>query len=290
MTVQKKAYAKINLTLELLGTRRADGYHDILSIMHKVPLFDEVTVEAKRGGSGIALTCDRDVCRPEDNLAYRAAKAYLEKYKENGGEDVGIYIDLKKNIPSKAGLAGGSSDAAAVLDALSEAIGNADDAEIEKIASDIGSDVPFCLEKHKCALCSGRGEITQEIKPLCGVYAVIIFPSIDMPTGSVYSEYDKTHGDDYSKNASIKMAEKLNAGESAESVLGLMCNDFSPICEKKCALIAEARKELEDGGAYSQMSGSGSAVFGIFTSESEYLSFSERKKNGNNQYFYLGAI
>ena len=116
MKLTKKAFAKINLTLEILGTRRGDGFHDIASVMMKVPeLYDEVELvpsdSASENGK-IAFTCDKDVCEPEKNLAYRAAKAYYDAVHT---ALAGVSISLKKHIPSGAGLAGGSSDAAAVL-------------------------------------------------------------------------------------------------------------------------------------------------------------------------------
>lgn len=262
MTVTKKAYAKINLTLEILGTKRNDGFHDIASVMHKAhSLYDEVKVSIKDNDKQINLVCDKDVCEPKDNLAYRAAEKFIGLCKEKFGEDFGVDISIKKNIPAGAGLAGGSSDAAAVLDALSELKGGLDENEIFGIALSLGSDVPFCLEKHTCAICTGRGEIIEDIPPLENVEIVFCF-SAPLSTKGIYGEYDKLYGDNYTKDNSKRMAELLKNKAPTEEILTLMCNDFQEICEKRCPDIAKACEKLKSQGYYSQMSGSGSAVFG----------------------------
>lgn len=261
MKVVKKAYAKVNLTLEILGTRRNDGFHDIATVMHKAHnLYDEVTVEIKEE-KGINLVCDKDVCAPEENLAYRAAEKFINLYKEKSGKYFGVDISIKKNIPAGAGLAGGSSDAAAVLDALSELKGGVDENQIFQIALSLGSDVPFCLEAHTCALCTGRGEIIEDIPPLENVEFEFVF-SAPLSTKGIYAEYDALYGDNYEKDRSFRMAQLLKNKAPTDEILALMCNDFQPLCEKRCPDIQAACKRLKDKGYYSQMSGSGSAVFG----------------------------
>lgn len=261
MTVTKKAYAKINLTLEILGTKRNDGFHDIASVMHKAHnLYDEVEVSVKENDKQINLVCDKDVCEPKDNLAYRAADKYIALYKEKYAKDFGVDISIKKNIPAGAGLAGGSSDAAAVLDALSELKGGLDENEIFEIALSLGSDVPFCLEKHTCALCTGRGEIIEDLPPLENVKIEFCF-SAPLSTKGIYGEYDKLYGDNYTKDNSKRMAQLLKDKAPVEEILVLMCNDFQPLCEKRCPDIAKACELFKSKGYYSQMSGSGSAVF-----------------------------
>ena len=262
--VTKKAYAKINLTLEILGTRRGDGYHDIASVMHKAPcLYDDVVVLVSQKLCGITLSCDKDVCAPSDNLAYRAAKAYIDLCAEKNVSVPGVNIDIRKNIPAGAGLAGGSSDAAAVLDALNKALGVLSDEEIFKIAFSLGSDVPFCLEKHTCALCTGRGEIIKELSPLKNTEIKILVPDSPLYTKAVYSEYDRLYGDDYTKSKSLEMAKALEKGEDTQSLAKYMCNDFEEICVRQCPEIAVLCEKLKGEGYFSQMSGSGCAVFGI---------------------------
>ncbi len=262
MTVTKKAYAKINLTLEILGTKRADGYHDIASVMHKArSLYDTVTVTL--ADSGITLECDKDVCAAADNLAYKAAKRFIELYEQKTGKTFGVNIKIQKNIPARAGLAGGSSDAAAVLDALHELTGILAEKDIYEIALSLGSDVPFCLEKHTCALCTGRGELIRDLPELQDVEIVFYLPETPLSTAGIYGEYDKAYGDNYEKKNSITMASLIEKGASLNEILTYMCNDFQVICQKRCPEIAEGCKVLADKGYFAQMSGSGSAVFGI---------------------------
>lgn len=262
MSITKKAYAKINLTLEILGTKRNDGFHDIASVMMKAEnLYDEITLEPK--DAGIVIECDKEVCAPEDNLAYKAAKEYISLYESKYGKTFGVNISVKKNIPMGAGLAGGSSDAAAVIDGLGDLFGGITDAEKHHIAMSLGSDIPFCLEAHKVALCEGRGEIITDLSTLDGVEIKFLLPKTPLFAKGIYTEYDSLYGDDYTKSNSKRMAELIRQKADIDSILSLMCNDFQPICERRCPEIADAVAELKKEGYYSQMSGSGSAVFGI---------------------------
>ncbi len=263
-TLRKKAHAKINLTLEILGTARDDGFHDIASVMHKVPnLYDELTVSVHDASSVISLVCDKAVCAEKDNLAYRAAEKYLAVFAEKTGKQVGCDILLKKNIPAGAGLAGGSTDAAAVLDALRTLIGTLTEDEIDKIALSLGSDVPFCLEKHTAALCTGRGEIMTELPPMENVEIAFIFPETPLSTKGIYGEYDRLYGDDYTKSNSTRLAECLQKRMPLDAWKHLLCNDFMALCEERCPEIRISCEKLAADGYVSQMSGSGSAVFGL---------------------------
>ena len=262
MKIKKKAYAKINLTLEILGTRRADGFHDIASVMLKAKqLYDELCIELTE--QGICVECDKDVCAPEENLAFKAAKKYIELYEKKRGEAFGVNIYIKKNIPSGAGLAGGSSDAAVVLDTLYQQKGALSYEEVYNIAVSLGSDVAFCLEAHSCAICEGRGEIITDLPDIEDVQIKFIFPSTPLYTKGIYAEYDTQNQDDYTKSNSKKMAELIIKGADKKEIFSLMCNDFQSICQKRCPEIQEAVRKLESEGFFAQMSGSGSAVFGI---------------------------
>lgn len=262
MTVTKKAYAKINLTLEILGTKRGDGFHDIASIMMKAEnLYDEIKVSLTEGG--ISVVCDKNVCSEKDNLAYRAAEKFIKLYREKYGKVIGASVAITKNIPMGAGLAGGSADAAAVIDALSQLTEGISEEEKHRIAESLGSDIPFCLEKHKVSLCEGRGEIISDLPDIENVEIKIVKPEMPLFTKGIYSEYDSLYGDDYTKSNSVKMAELIREKADADEIFSLMCNDFQSICEKRCPEIASKCKILSDEGYFSQMSGSGSAVFGI---------------------------
>lgn len=268
MTVTKKAYCKINLTLEILGRARGDGFHDLKTIMHKIPLGDIVELEVCSGDGVITLSCDKALCDTEDNLAYRAAKIYLEAYKKNTGRSADVCIKLTKITPSGAGLGGGSADAAAVLDALGEGLGGVTEKEILLLASELGSDVPFCLERYTSAYCTGRGEICREISRLPkGVSIVIAKPEEGINTKGIYGVYDEKFGDNYSKSKSDDM-EKALLSASLSEIAECTTNDFECVCIPRLPQIDDLKKSLISLGAVcSQMSGSGSAVFGLFDSE-----------------------
>ena len=263
MTTSKKAYAKINLTLEILGTRRGDGFHDIASVMHKVTsLYDEVSVCTK-DEPGLALICDKDVCAPEQNLAWRAAVAYAGAASQKGKTIPGLLIELKKRIPSGAGLAGGSADAAAVLRALDEMCGVLSEKELFALALSLGSDIPFCLYAGECALCTGRGEVLEPLPGLKNVQIEVCFPKTPLFTSGIYAEYDKRHGEDYTKNKSRLLAEALKGEAPLQAYKHLLCNDFQELCEERCPEIVTLCEALSREGYAAQMSGSGSAVFGL---------------------------
>lgn len=176
-----KAYAKINLTLEVVG-RRDDGYHDILSVFQTVDLFDTVTLEAS---DTISLECDESSLATDDNLVLKAARLL----KEASGINAGAHISLKKGIPVSAGLGGGSSDAASVLTGLNKLWGiglSVDD--LTPIAAQVGSDVPYFLTGGT-AMVQGRGERVREL-PACDLeWIVLLCPDIDVPdkTATLYS-------------------------------------------------------------------------------------------------------
>ena len=158
--MKKTAYCKINLTLEILGTKRGDGFHDLKTVMHKIPLGDTIEICTEKSGSGrIVLACDSDVCKAEDNLAYKAAKMFMEAYFAKTGKTADVHITLNKTTPTGAGLGGGSADAATVLDMMKKELGEVSEDEILLMAQNLGSDVPFCLERYTSAYCTGRGEI-----------------------------------------------------------------------------------------------------------------------------------
>ncbi len=270
MKVTKTAYCKINLTLEILGTKRNDGFHDLATVMHKIPLGDIITVEtAESRENKVELICDTPVCEPADNLAYRAAESYLSAYKNAVGKSANVKIGLSKITPTGAGLGGGSADAACVLDCLYETLGGISKEELPDIASLLGSDVPFCLERYTCAFCSGRGEICREISRLPdGICAVIAKPSEGINTKGIYGEYDKKHGDNYSKSNSSHMEKALSSG-NLFAISGYLVNDFEEVCIPRLPEISVIKNVMvKNGAVMSQMSGSGSAVFGIFENES----------------------
>lgn len=261
--MKKIAYAKINLTLEILGNNRPDGFHDIKSVMHKINLGDEIEITPRTDGKINFICSDSTLCSAEQNLAYRAAKAFFDEYKHIS-DLFGADITLTKITPSGAGLGGGSADAACVIDMLTTLFPGVSEEKCDEICKELGSDVLFCREKYTCALCEGRGEIITPVQQLPECFILIAKPVQSLNTAGIYSEYDKVFGQDYSKNTS----EKLISCLSQVSLLGVcenLVNDFESICISRLGEISVIKEQMLINGALgAQMSGSGSAVFGIF--------------------------
>ena len=179
-----KAYAKINISLDVVG-KREDGYHLLEMIMQTIDLYD--IVEVKKVKNGIQLECDKYyVPTDERNIAYKAAMIF----KEHFGIDEGVYINIKKNIPVSAGLAGGSTDGAAVLKLMNKIFNiNASDEELRKMAVKLGADVPYCINGGT-ALCEGIGEQITQLKPFKDKILVLIKPPFGVSTKNVYKEFD----------------------------------------------------------------------------------------------------
>ena len=233
----EKAFAKINLFLSV-GGRRADGYHDIDTVMHTVSLCDEVSFEKC---DTLRVFCDMDVPEKE-NLAYRAAQAFFDYT----GITPSAKITVKKLVPSKAGLGGGSADAAAVLRGLNKMYGSGLDTQtLARIGAPLGADIPFCVYGGK-ARCEGIGEIITPMEKE-QLHLAIVKPDVDCPTGKMYALLDE--------------AER-------EPVLyeeGSFFNSFDAVCPEECKKAMERLLAL--GAKNAMLSGSGSAVFGVFQTE-----------------------
>lgn len=251
-----KAFAKLNLFLEITGTLE-NGYHSLETVMQSVDLYDEVTVELT--GEQTVISCDNPII-PTDrrNIAYKAA----ELFKKELGKDFGVKIDIKKNIPVEAGLGGSSTDGAAVLDALNKLFGFPfTKEELCASGSQLGADVAFCL----CGgtrLCSGIGDIMSQTAQLSGCGFVIIKPDFSKNTAQAYALYDEK-GISNCKNSS-KMCVAL-AESSVQGVADELYNAFTELYGDE--RIEKIKKTLIESGALgAEMTGSGSAVFGIFQS------------------------
>lgn len=255
------AYGKINLFLSV-GALRADRKHEVLTVLHRVGIYDTVTVSEKRS-DGIKLTCS-DKTLPTDgkNLAYAAAELYFEK----AGIRYGIAIDIEKRIPSTAGMGGGSSDAAAVLTALNELYGALSFNELHGIASSLGADVPFFLYGVDAMLGAGCGT---ELTPCRGVgfplFGVFVRYGVKKSTGAAYMALDEKKGD----TPLLKTADALLAAlekNDVSAVMGAIENDFELISEH----FGEVETALASFGAErSLLCGSGPTVCGLFLSEAD---------------------
>lgn len=253
-------YAKINLTLDVCG-KRADGYHDVRMVMHKISLCDTLCVTAKE--SGISLGCNLPYLPiDEKNLAHRAALLFFEKTKISGGAE----IFIEKRIPVGSGMAGGSGNAAGVLHALNGLYnaGLSDEALCEMGVS-LGADVPFCLLSG-AFLAEGIGELLTPASPLPSCHLVVAKPPFSVSTPQIYAAYD-------SAPARVKPDTKgllsaLSKGD-LRGVAGRLLNVFEPLVSAKWPVVAKMKEQMLNSGALgAAMSGSGPTVFGIFEDES----------------------
>ena len=258
MNATEKAFAKLNISLDVTG-RRPDGYHDMRMIMQTVSLCDDVSVSLRDDGHVRAGTNLRYLPCDERNIAVKAARAFFAAADmKNAGADIGI----RKRIPVCAGMGGGSSDGAAVLRALNRLAGKPFSlAELEKLGAGLGSDVPFCVGGGT-ALAEGRGEILTPLPAFPKCFFVIVKPRFSVSTPELFSKLDqcpiKRHPDTNSIVSAIK-SEKL------PDICRRMYNVFEDVLPPKPDDIPRIKGMLLDCGALSaMMTGTGSAVFGIF--------------------------
>ncbi|MBT9143809.1 MAG: 4-diphosphocytidyl-2-C-methyl-D-erythritol kinase [Dehalococcoidia bacterium] len=256
MIVTEKAYAKINLILDVVG-KRSDGYHEIRTVMQSLCLCDTITLSKNSNGQ-ISLDCNvAELPVGAGNLAWQAASLIQAEY----GVAEGVHINLKKRIPVAAGLGGGSSNAAAVLRGLVRLWGlTPKGEELSALAAKLGSDVPFCLSGGT-ALGTGRGEIVTVLPSCPQFYVVLANPGFPVSTASVYQNFrfegNKERADIEGMIAAIASAEQ-------SGILVRLAN----ILESSTFLLYPLVEELKDkmgqmGSAL--MCGSGATVFALFT-------------------------
>ena len=274
--ITRKARAKINLGLDITG-RRADGYHELRMVMQTIGLADDVTV-AKDPEPGIRLAVS-DGARflpeeQEQNLAWRAAKVLADEFgdcTEPGRETVGgcgIRITLKKQIPVAAGLAGGSTDAAAVLMAVNELFGLGLPAEdLMARGKKLGADVPYCI-MGGTALAEGIGEVLTPLPPAPGGFLLLAKSSFGVSTVWAYGRYDETAEKLEIAHPDIDGIVDAIAAGDRERMCERMGNVLEPVAEEAHPQIGEIRACMKaHGAAGAMMSGSGPSVFGIFADE-----------------------
>ena len=255
--MQVKAFAKLNLTLDILR-RREDGYHDLQMVMQSIDLADELTITPAEGEGAMSTTLSY---LPSDgrNLAQMAAEAFRNAAGRGGQVDISIV----KRIPVFAGMAGGSSDAAAVLRAMNELTGAGyTPAELAKIGEAVGSDVPYCVVGGT-ALAEGRGERLTPLPPLPPCHVVVCKPPFPISTPQLFSRVDVR------KIARRPDTEGMLAALAAGNLTGVarrMYNVFEDVLEpRRQAEINAIKAALIDCGALgAAMTGSGPTVFGLF--------------------------
>ncbi len=256
--ITEKAYAKLNISLDVTA-RRADGYHDMLMIMQTVSLCDELTITPERDGLVHAVTGLPYVPGDRRNLAVRAALKFLELA---GDGERGMKIAMRKDIPVGAGMAGGSADAAAVLRALNRAYDEPlSFEELCAAGEEIGSDVAFCL-RGGTALASGRGEILRPLTALPPCCFVICKPDFSISTPELFQKLDSAKLSCHPDTEGLLAA--LEAGD-LDALCRRMYNVFEDVPDRRMRTIRAAKGALLDCGALGAlMTGTGSAVFGVF--------------------------
>ena len=256
-TLFEPAYAKVNLTLDVLD-KRSDGYHDIKSVMQTISIRDDIEIDVGTGKPW-CLKCDKeDIPTDERNLAWKAAKVYLDALKKDPD---GLEIRITKRIPSQAGLGGGSADAAAVLRALNRHYGDPlSILALAELGAQVGSDVPFCT-LGGTAMVEGRGEKLRKLPDLPECFFVVCKPEFSSSTPELYRKLDEKP---------IALRPDHMAMESA-----LLCGDSGKICglfvKVFDRVVTQDHLELNYiksifnsyGSMGQQMTGSGSAVFCI---------------------------
>lgn len=251
------APAKINLYLKVTA-RRPDGFHELATLMHAVTLADEVDLEPAPPGGGLVFSCEVPELAGDDNLAVRAARLWAETF----GTAAGLRLQLTKRIPWGAGLGGGSSDAAAVLRGLARRDGRAlTDPRVAALAARLGSDVPFFLGGG-CAWATGRGEALAPLTPWPGLGVVILKPAYGVPTAAAYRRLRVTL-----PAATVPLAAVRPGWENRDPGVfaALAHNDFEAVVFADHPELARWCEALIRAGAWrAGLSGSGSAVFGLF--------------------------
>lgn len=251
-----KAYAKINISLDVVG-KREDGYHYLRMLMQNVDLYDVISLNRMK--ERITISCNKPyVPKDERNLAYKAAECFFQTFQVGGG----VEIHIKKNIPVAAGLAGGSSNAAAVLKAMRELFApNVTDDELLKLGLTIGADVPFCMIGGT-ALCEGIGEIITPLKPFRNQILVLIKPPFGVSTKEVYESLDITKI--YRHPDTEKIIQAMEE-ENLRDIGSNMRNVLENVTLRKHAVLKEIKDLMTAYGSVgAMMSGSGPTVFGFF--------------------------
>ncbi len=253
-----KAMAKINLSLDVIR-RREDGYHEVRMIMQTVNLYDELILTELPEEKKIQITCDCSfVPCDEHNLIYKAALLLLEQTNTHKG----IRIDLKKKIPVAAGMAGGSSDAAATLVGINALLKlGLSIEELCKLGVKIGADVPYCIVGGTM-LSEGIGEILTPVNQLTSGYVVVAKPDISVSTKFVY---ENLHADQLTLHPDIEGMIRAIENQKLHQVADKMENVLETVTIRHYPKITQIKECLMENGALgAMMSGSGPTVFGIF--------------------------
>ena len=258
-----RAYAKVNLWLHV-GEKRLDGFHELLSVMQAVSLFDTVTLtRTKTRGVAMEIVGNNDLPTDSRNLAVRAAELFLKHINGDGG----VHISLTKRIPIAAGLAGGSTDAAAVLKGMNALWGEPLEEEaLITLGLALGSDVPFCMVGGTC-LCAGRGEVLCPLSSNASIYYLLANSGEQISACAAYAEIDRKGLAESSFPPPATIVLPLEAGDIG-AVANAMHNIFEEVVLPLAPISKIYRDALNNTGALGVlMSGSGPTIFAIYESQ-----------------------
>jgi len=259
-SVTLSAPAKVNLFLRVLA-RQEDGYHGVESLLCLISLADSLRAE-RRDGRGVTLDVEGpDLGPPDENLAVRAAQRVLEAT----GNRFAVHLTLTKRIPVRAGLGGGSSDAAAALHAVNQLANNAVPRhELLQLAAHLGSDVPFFSTGAPLALAWGRGERMIRLPPLPQSPALLVIPTVGVSTPSAYAWIDGSRSPSFHRGAVALDLDVLTRWGDIARMAG---NDFeSPVFEHHPDVRAAFEALVATRPLVCRMTGSGSALFAVYRS------------------------
>lgn len=253
------AYAKLNLTLDIIR-RREDGYHDLKMVMQTVSLHDDVSVSLSEGES-VICRCG-EIPGDASNLAVKAAEAF---FSDTGVERRGITIEIEKRIPVQAGMAGGSSDAAATLHALRHLLKpELHVSDLERIGERVGSDVPYCV-RGGTALAEGRGERLTSLRAAPVFFTVLCKPDFSIPTPELFSRVRVSEL--WSRPDTAGMLDAIHRGDES-GILSRVKNVFETVLPQEYAEVFAIKEQLVRLKAETAaMTGSGPTVFGLYRSE-----------------------
>ena len=280
-TIRLKARAKINLGLDVVR-RREDGYHEVKMVMQMLRLYDQIDIE-KTQESGIFVRSNLSFLPTDErNIAYKAAKVLIDQF----GLEQGVIIRIEKHIPVAAGMAGGSTDCAAVLYGMNKLFGlRLNQKKLRELGVKLGADVPYCLMR-QTALSEGIGEILTPISPLQDCPILIAKPSVSVSTRHVY-EHLKL--DEQTMHPDIDGIVTALADGDLYGVTDRMANVLETVTVPEHPVIDEIKKQMMASGAVNAlMSGSGPTVFGIFDDEEKAKKACEdMKASGLARQIYL---
>ena len=278
-----KAYAKINISLDIVGKRESDGYHLLKMVMQNIDLYDEISIEKQK--KDITISCNKSYVPTDSrNLAYNAASLFKETYNIEDG----VHIDIVKNIPVSAGLAGGSTDAAAVLKLMNKIFKvNASNEELMELGLKLGADIPYCINGGT-ALCEGIGEKITSLPPFKDKILVLVKPSFGVSTKEVYKAFDLDKVRVHPKTENlIEAMEQDNLYYVASNMKNLLEN----VTLRKHNILIKIKEEMNKYGAVgSMMSGSGPSVFAFFDDMLKAQKCYEKMRENHREVFLTRTI